>query len=273
MIELKDVISSLGIDAADLDKLTLDEFKTSVGTKYVLRDEVLKDEEIKNKITGTAFGKINTKVAQLFDLKSSEVKDKKLEDILELVKTGYSTKITDLENKVGEGNDKKVTDLTKKVGELETNLAMKETGLKDWEKKFNDEIADREGKLKSYKLNDKISKVKNTLADKFTEEYKKNPLVQGGFESHINSTYVFELDDKDEPVVKLKADNSIVKSKVKIGHSATPDEIFLSEMEAKGVLKKNNADTNKKTHTFVPDTGAQGKSKLHPKFLEKVGGG
>lgn len=270
-IEVKDILTSLGVENPDLEKLTLDEFKTHVSSKYVLRDEVLKDETIKNKFTGTVLGKLSTKAAQEFGLTSGEVKDKSMEDIFGLAKTKYETQIADLSKRAGEGNDKKVEEALKAKLELEVKLKNAEEGLQTWEQKFNTEVADREGKLKEYKLNDKISKVKSSLTDKFTEEYKKDELKRAGFESHINSTYIFELDEKEEPVVKLRADGSIVKSTAKIGHSATPDEIFLKEMEAKGVLKKNNGKEKNIIPTFTPDKD-KGNSGLHPKFLERVGG-
>ncbi len=268
-IELKDIISSLGIDA-DIEKLTLDDFKTQVGSKYVLREDALKDEEIKSKITGNIFGKLTTKAAQEFGLTSGEVKDKKIEEILTLAKTKYETQITALTEQAGKGNDKKVKELEDAISEAKSKLKTAEDGLGQWETKFNSEVADREGKLKSYKLNDKVSKIQQSLSDKFTEDYKKSELVRAGFETHINNTYVFDLDEKDEPIVKTKADGKIVASKAKIGHSATIDEILLSEMEAKGVLKKNNAEIKKVITTFVNDKGE--KSKLHPKFLAKVSG-
>jgi hypothetical protein len=112
--------------------------------------------------------------------------------------------------------------------------------------------------------------VRETLTSKFSDEYNKNELVKTGFESHINSTYVFELDEKDTPVVKLKADGSFVKSKLKAGHIATPEEVYLSEMDAKGVLKKNNATNQKNIANFADNKDS--KSKLHPKFLAKVSG-
>lgn len=267
-IELKDIIASLGIDA-DVEKLTAEDFKTQVEAKYVLRDIALKDPEINTKIQGLIYGKANTKAAQIFGLKSGDVDGKKLDEIFTLVKSNYDTQINALTEQASKGNDKKIEELTKKLADIQSELSVKDAGLQEWEKKYTAEITDREGKLKSYKLNDKINKVHQSLSDKFTEDYKKNELVRTGFETHINNTYVFDLDDKDEPVVKLKADGSFVKSKLKAGHIATPEEIYLSEMDAKGVLKKNNAENKKVITNFVSDKGE--KSKLHPKFLAKVG--
>jgi hypothetical protein len=261
-IELKELLTSLGLDA-DPEKLTADEFKTQVGAKYVLRDEVLKDEEIKTKFTGHVFSKLSTKAAQEFGLTSGEVKDKKMEEIFTIVKGKYDVKIAELTEQAGKGNDKKVEELTAKLTTLQSELGLKENGLKEWETKYNTEVEQKEKTLRNYKLTDKISKVQTSLTDRFTDEYKKNELVRTGFEKHLSDTYEFDLDDKDAPIVKLKADGTVVKSKKTIGHAATPEEIFLQEMESKGVLKKNNAKEEKIITKFAIE-GEKGKVKVHP---------
>lgn len=261
-IELKELLTALGVDA-DPEKLTADEFKTQVGAKYVLRDEVLKDEEIKKKFTGSVLGKLSTKAAQEFGLTSGEVKDKSMEEIFGLAKSKYELTFAELKEQAGKGNDKKVEELTAKLTTLQSEIGLKEAGLAEWETKYNTEVEQREKTLKTYKLNDKISKVKESFADKFTEDYKKNELVRTGFEKHLSDTYEFDLDDKDTPIVKLKSDGTVVKSKKTIGHAATPDEIFLQEMESKGVLKKNNAKEEKIITKFAIE-GEKGKAKVHP---------
>lgn len=267
-IELKDVLSTLSIDA-DVEKLTPEEFKTQIESKYVLRELALKDEEINGKIMGTIYGKTNTKAAQIFGLKSSEVDGKKPEEIFSLVKTNYETQIQALTEQASKGNDKKVEELTKKLTDLQSEVALKESGLQEWEQKYAKDVTAKENILKDYKLSSAIGKVRETLMPKFSDEYQKNELVKTGFETHINNTYVFDLDEKDNPVVKLKADGSFVKSKLKAGHIATPEEIFLNEMDAKGVLKKNNA-TDKKIITNFAIEGDKGKTKVHPNAIKAM---
>jgi len=268
-ITTEQLIEALGYTVEDAEKVTLDDIKTHVDTKFVLRDNVLKDDEIKKKITGKVLGSIGTKAAQIFGLKSSEIDGKPLEEIMNLANVRYASKIEELEANAGKGNDKKVEELTKQLGELSQKAKIAEDGLKQWEEKYNAENSQWAGKLKEYKLNDKVSKVKQSLQDKFTEDYSKNELVKAGFESHINSTYLFDLDENDNPVVKLKADGSIVKSKKTVGHAATLDEIFLSEMEAKNVLKKNNAKPEK-VITFAPVNPDNGGVKIGSKAAQRI---
>jgi len=267
-IEVKDILATLSIDA-DVEKLTPEEFKTQVESKFVLRELALKDPDINTKIQGLIYGKANTKAAQTFGLKSSDVDGKKLDEIFTLVKANYDTQINALTEQVGKSDDKKLTELQKKLQELESTLSVKDAGLADWEKKYATDVTAKEDILKNYKLSSALGKVRESLADKFTEEYKTNELVKTGFESYINSVYAFDLDEKDNPVVKLKSDGSFVKSKVKAGHIATPDEIFLAEMDAKKVLKKNNGNPKEKITTFALE-GDKGKSKIHPNALRKA---
>jgi len=268
MLELKEVLTALGIEA-DPEKLTSDEFKTNIDSKFVLRENVLKDEDIKKKFTGGVFGKLTTKTAQLFDLSKSEYDGKQYEEILSTVKERYDSKINELSKRAGEGNDKKVEDALKKAAEYELKLQAAEDGLKTWEKKYNEETQNFGSKIKEFKLNDQLSKVRESLTPKFSDEYQKNELVKTGFEAHISNTYVFDLDEKDEPIVKLKADGTPVKSKIKVGHFATPEEILLAEMDAKGVLKKNNVKEKKIISTFANNNGG-GKSKVHPNALRNA---
>lgn len=269
-IELKDILSTLSIDA-DVEKLTPEEFKTQVESKYVLRELALKDPDINTKIQGLIYGKANTKAAQTFGLKSSDIDGKKLDEIFSLVKTNYDTQINALTEQASKGNDKKVEELQKQLTEMQSTISVKDAGLQEWEKKYATDVTAKENILKDYKLSSAIGKVRENLLPKFSEEYTKNELVKAGFEAHINNTYVFDLDEKDNPIVKLKADGSFVKSKVKAGHIATPDEIFLTEMDLKGVMKKNNAESKKVLTTFAIE-GDKGKSTVHPnaqKALER----
>ena len=212
-IKIEDLLTAVGFNPEDAETVSLDDIKSHVDTKYVLRDNVLKDEEIKKKITGKVLGSITTKAANIFGLKSSDVDGKQLEDVMLLGKTAYETKLTELEQQAGKGNDKKVEELSKTLAQKEAELKLSQDGLKQWEEKYNAETGQWETKLKSYKLNDKVSKVKETLKDKFVDDYFKDTLKQTGFEALIQSKYEFDIDEKDNPIVKSKADGSIVKSK------------------------------------------------------------
>jgi len=270
-LQVKELIDSLGLEI-DPEKATAEDFTTAFNGKFISQDNVLKDETIKTKIVGNVFGKLSTHAAQTFGLSKQDVDGVKFEDILGKIKSKYETQLTDLQKKAGEGNDEKLNAALKKQGELESLLGIKDKSIEELQAKFEATTNEFTGKMKAYKIGNYLSKVKETLAPKFSDEYSKNELVKTGFESHINNTYEFDLDEHDTPVVKLKATGEYVKSKAKAGKIATPEEVFELEMAAKNVLKKNNADSNRKIATFEPpkDGGGSGTVKINPNALDRI---
>ena len=268
-LEITDVLASLGIDKKP-EEITADEFKSVVGEKYVLKESVLKDESIKKQITGKVLGTISTNLAKELGLTSGEIKDKTVEEIVGAYKQKVADQITKLEEEGKKGNDKKIEDLLKKQGEFEAAIKLKDDGLKEWENKYNTDIASERNSVKKFKLDSLVGKLKTDLAPKFSDEYTKDELKRAGFDAHMNNTYDFDVDENDKLVIKLK-DGSLVKSKKVIGNTATAEEVFEMEMEAKGVLKKNNATNTKVITTFAQpnnEGGGTGKSKIRPNALK-----
>ena len=142
-LEITDVLASLGIDKKP-EEITADEFKSVVGEKYVLKESVLKDESIKKQITGKVLGTISTNLAKELGLTSGEIKDKTVEEIVGAYKQKVADQITKLEEEGKKGNDKKIEDLLKKQGEFEAAIKLKDDGLKEWENKYNTDIAAKE---------------------------------------------------------------------------------------------------------------------------------
>jgi hypothetical protein len=269
---LKEVVAALGLEIEKDEDFDMEKFKEHVGKSYTRLDEkgFVADSKIVKAITGKAFGSINTKIAQEFGFKSSEVDGKTPEELLPLVKSRYETQIADLTEKATKGNDKKVEDLLKSLGEKESKLKAAEEGLKELDDKYNNDSKEWSGKLTAYKLSDKLNKTKSSIADKLIEDYHKNELVKTGFESALDATYSFELDEKDEVVVKDKKTGDIVKSKAKVGHIATPDEVILSFAEAKGVLKKNNASPAPIKKKVEGKEEGQTEVRIHPNAVKNA---
>lgn len=256
-IEIKDLAEAVGLTIEDGREVTIDQFKDHIGKTYIHRESVLKDDEIKGKITGKLLGSLTTKLAQEFGLAAGELKDKKIEDLFGTVKGKYESQIEELSKKAGQGNDQKVEELTKKLGALEQERLQLVTGRKELEDALNKTKSEFEGSLKSYKLSDKIGKVKSSLDSQFTDDYKADKLKIAGFETTIGSKYQFDLDTEDNVVVKDK-DGKIINSKKKVGFPATPDEILIEEADAFGILKKNNAKAKPVFRTPAANNGGGG---------------
>ncbi len=248
----KELATALGLEI-DTETATIDVFTEGFNGKYVNRDTAFKDEDLRKKITGNVFGKLGTVAAQTFGLASGEVDGKKVEDILTLVKTKYDTQIADLTAKSGQGNDEKLNAAIKLQGELEAKLKIKDDGIAEWQKKYEDFEKESTGKVKGLKISHVLGKTKETLNGKFSDEYVKNEMIREGFNNYIEKTYRFDLDENDKPVVYSIKDNKPVSSKIKAGEIATPEEVFEMEMAAKGVLKKNNLDGNQRKPIFTQD--------------------
>lgn len=269
MATLLELAKAVGLEVADEKDLTTESFTKHVNEKYVLKDEVLKDEKIVSSITGKRLGSLTTLAAQEFGLKKSDYEGKKLEEVFPLIKNNYEAQIATLKEAATKGNDAKVEELTKKLGakekEVETITALRD----ELDGKLKQTVAEKETTIKNFKLNDKVGKIKSSVVDKYTDDYK-NELIKNGFESHIANTYEIDLDEKDEVIVKDKKTGEAVKSKVKAGHLATLDEVLLSEAEAKGILRKNNGGSQKPVIKTKTTEGNEKEVFVHPNAQKRT---
>lgn len=278
MPTIKDVVAKLGFNIEKDDDFDMEKFEGHFQNTYVPVDAVLKDESIKKKIVGKTLGSLGTKAAQTFGLKAADVEGKPLEEVFALVQTIYAGQIADLTEKATKGNDENVRTLTEELGvaKSERNAAMegvtqlkaeKEASDKKWSENIN-----------AYKLNDKLGKIKSSIAEKLTDDYQKNELVKTGFDSHLASTFIFELDpEKETLLVKDKKSGEYVKSKKNLGQLADPEEVILGEADAKGVLKKNNAPQKKLPETQQQQQRQQNNNnnnedgpRIHPNALKRT---
>lgn len=268
-VSVQDLAESVGLTLNDGEELTKEKFVEHVSNKYVPVETAAKDPKIISQVTGKRMGELTTKVSQLFGFKSSEVEGKKLEELLEGVSQKYSTEIETLRAEAGKGGDQKLQELTKTLQQKEAELQLKENGIKQLNEELEKQRDEFTGKMKSFKLEDRKGKVISSVADKFTDEFKTDKLKQAGFYAQFEQEYEFDLNDKDEPVLKSKKTGELVASKKVAGAVATPDEVLIEFAEANGILKKNNAPGGQKTPVLPKNTDGGndgGKTvKVHPR--------
>lgn len=260
---LTEIAATVGFSVEDESKFDLDKFREHLSKTYTPTETILKDETIRKKIVGKVLGSLATKAAQEFELRSSEVDGKPLEEIFSLVRKKYSGIITALSDKSGD----------EKVQELEVLLNTRDENIRNLEKKYSNDSKKWEENLKSYKLNDKLNKARQAIQHRLTDDYHKNELVRSGFDAHIDNAYLFELADNDEVLVKNRTNGELIKSKLNAGQTATPEEIILAAAEAKGVLKKNNATTGQvKTigKKSLKNDSIEKEVLIHPNALKRV---
>jgi hypothetical protein len=237
-MSLKAIADLFGYNVKDEADFKFDDFKTHVDTSYILRENVLKDEDIKKKVTGNVFGKLNTKAAQTFGLSSSEVKDKTMEEIFEAAKAKFETQLTEAKASGGASDDERVKKLTKQIEDFTAKEEQYKTGLTDWENKFNTETGTLKGELKKTKLGHKLNEIEAGIS--FIDDFNSNPIIKGGFKSLINTKYKIDFDDDKGEIVVTDTAGKPVKHPTKTGHFAGYADILTVEAEANNLLKKNN---------------------------------
>lgn len=269
-MNLKAATEIFGYNVEDEKNFNLEDFKKHVDTQYVLRDNALQDEDLKKKITGTIFGKINTKAAQIFGLKSSEVKEKTLEEIMETAKANYTNLINEAKSGQGSTDDERVAKLEKELNTYKSKAEQLESGLTEWEQKYNNDTASLKGSLKQTKLQHKLNEIKSGI--QFVDDFNTNPITKAGFETLINTKYKVDFDEEKDEVVVTDAGGKPVKHPTKTGHFASYADILAMEAEANKLLKKNNGGTVvKKTVEFQQPTQQATVRKIHPNAIKAVG--
>ncbi len=250
MPTITELAAAVGFTVEDESKFNMDKFREHLSKTYTPTETILRDETLRKKITGKVLGSLSTKAAQEFGLRSSEVDGKPMEEIFGLIKSRHTHTINELTEKAGQ------------TEELQKQLNAKDESIKALQEKHQADAKQWENNLKAYKLNDKLSRAYSSLYLRLTDDYHKNELVKTGFDTYINHTYLFELNDKDEVEVKEKATGNIIKNNA-------VEEILLSAAEAKGVLKKNNAVQLARRGGLANRTDEQ-EIKIHPNALKRA---
>ena len=238
MVSIKEVANLFGYEVTDDKDFDLAKFKTHVDGKYITRDAALEDDEITSRITGKRMGIITTRLAQAFGFKAGELRDKKVEDLIELAATNTNNTIEELKKKATDGNDKLVAELARQLEEKDRSLQDFQKLSEDTKNEFESFKASKDSEIKNYKIGHKLGAVKAQIP--FVDGFEKDTVRKTGFETLLNSKYQFDLNDSDELVVKDKKGHRI-KHPTKTGEHADAATILTFEAEANNLLKKNNA--------------------------------
>jgi hypothetical protein len=270
-MSLKSIAETVGFNLEDESKFDLNEFKTHLDTNYILRDNVLKDEDLKKKVTGNIFGKLNTKAAQTFGLTSGEVKEKSMEEIFEAVKSKYEAQIAEAKSAAGGSDDERVKALEKKLKAKEDEYEQVKGGLTEWETKYNTDTTELKTKAKNtqlnYKLNEAFSKVG------FIDEYNTDEIRQAGFKAVVNAKYKIDLDEESGNIIVTDKDGKHIKHPTKTGAFADFKTVLEIEAEAAKLLKKNNGkgDAPVRKTQIVEQTPQTPVRKIHPNAVKAAG--
>ncbi len=282
MSELKpeSILTYLGFEA---DKVkTEEDFKSQFDTKFGVKELLLKDPAFTGKIFGQKIGSIEAKVKSNakkmgVDFTPEELKDKGVEDILELSFT-----------KIAAINKQAMDDLEK------ASKGSVDEQVKTWKDKYQSvesKLKDTEGLLTKTSTefegfkNEQVTKVKTDTILNFKKsaigklEFKQDitPVEKMGFESVLNDKYVFDLDETGSPFVADKKGQRI-PSKKTTGTFMSADEILQEELIA-NKLAKINPSGGKAAPKYAPaapaapaEGGAPAKTLfIHPKARVAAG--
>jgi FtsZ-binding cell division protein ZapB len=238
------------------DAKTIEEFKEKFKTKFISREEVFEDDDIKkkigeenNKFVGKLSGSLITKSKRNFGFTDEDIKDKKIEDVLEMGVTKLKAEIEELKGKQGQGSDEALKDAIKKAEKLAKERDDFKTANETLQGAYDKDKGDWEGKLRSYKVNHIVETAKGRISPKLKSDM--SAVEKLGFDSVIKD-FVIDFDDKETPFVKDKEGKRIPNPN-KAGSFLSLEEAMESKANELNLIKKNNG---------------QGGSPINPQFFQ-----
>lgn len=260
-IKAEDVLRTIGV--TDLEKYEKPEdFKSEFDGKFIAKDHIQEDEELKSSIFNKLIGPYDTSVRKAFkdagfEFAPDELKDKKLPDI---VRHALETKVKPIMEELttiketgntDEATKKELEKYKKKTEEYKTKFEQFE-GL-------NNSLNQRVEELTTGFENEKKSWIVNQqLGDIFSRvKYKTAGLpesavafMKSGFENDIRSNYKFELNDQQKLVI-LTADGKRVEDPKTSGKVLDPFEVVKLKAVEKQIWE-DNPNNGKTSQTYVP---------------------
>jgi hypothetical protein len=261
----EEILNFIGIDKVE----DLDTFKVEFNSRFVPLNDAHNNPDIQQRVVGKRMTEITSKLADFgksvgLDVTFDQLAKKKVEEVITDFKGSLSERLQELSNAANSGTDKRVHDLAKQLEEKDKSLnQFKE----EWEKTANEFNAYKEqaaSNIKSYKVNHQLDSLKSKIA--WVDDI--NDIYREGFEIYINKNYVFDLDENERLIVKDK-EGKFIPKKDKAGSFADPLEILSSVAEQNRLVKKNNADNNKKSVIFA-DRKSDKTDEDKSRFLSKA---
>lgn len=224
MSDLKSFCEFTGIEAENFDQ-----FKEQFQSKFIVKENVIKDPEITDKIYGKIMGSQMTKIRQMFKEEGVEFTEeetkaiKKNDELLVLglnkLKGGFINQIEDVKKSNSVGADQRLSEYEARIAKIEKEkndikAAWKSTGEEFEKYKF--EMA---SSLKQKEVDFRLAKAKETLKMR----PKINEAERAGFEAILKNRLKFDLDDNGQ-LVTMNANGERIKSKVKAGDFMPAEE-------------------------------------------------
>lgn len=238
-MELKEILAELGIND-DPEKLTIDQFREKRDALYIGRNVAHEDEEVQAKVTGKVLGSLETKLHANFkelgvELTPEEKNGKKLSDLIGIYKEKLNGELTTLKESAKQGNDEKLTAKEKEIEKLNKKLLETNGFLETTKQALTTKEQEFESTVKNFKRDHLISQEKAKIPISETA----NEFTRKGFEVSFAEKYDIDMEDDKVFIIDRKTKQKVKNSQ---GNDfATFGEVYTKELDAAGLLKKNNS--------------------------------
>lgn len=265
-MELKEVLNYLGFDAEKVK--TIDDLKGTFEKEFVRTSTLNEENELIKPILGKTYGTLENelkKIAKKFEVDMDEFKDakkvsEKAELLISKIASIKDSKINEFKTKLEQGSDEKLTAAEKKAEKLARELKEKEALLEATVNDFNGFKQNSANELKNFKLNT----VKSSIFNGLKYNSQATDLAKKGFLATIHEKYEFDLDEKEQPIIRTKGGTQIKSDKV-AGAFLTPDEVIKKEAIDAGLYEVNpNTQQQQRTITITAAGNNQAQSKVNP---------
>lgn len=236
-LETKVLLKELGMPE-ELAEKEITDFWSEFNGAFISKATASSDEEFVNKLTGKRVGPIMTALMREFELDKKEFGDKTPEYIATHVSKTYKQKLKELTDAGGGSNDENAKKLQANLEKLTGELNQYKEQNQTLSKQIEEQTQSYEGKLKSISVKTHLDKVKAEIPFVSDDESPLVKLAKDGFDTHIEKTYNFDVDDQGNLVVTDKSGNKI-HNKNKTAF-LSPLEVLKRDAEEKKILRLNN---------------------------------
>lgn len=233
--QLKELHTYIGIDPENVE--SIEDAKKLFDKNFINVNNLdINDERVKP-VFGRRIGEAETKFKQALkslgvEFEEGELKDKKLEDLIDLGKDKIKSQISTLKESAGKTDDKKVQDLQTKL----ENLEKERTTLEEARKAAIDEA---EKLKKDYEQKESQTKLQSARQKVLSEIrlIEMKPSQKIGFQALIDQKYNLSLEGDN--LVVMNKDGQKIPNPKKAGDFLTAKDIFEKEAQEEGLIQLN----------------------------------
>jgi len=259
-MELQQILDFMGFKEAPAD---IEAFKAEFGKNYIGKNIAAKDPEIRSKVAGEVLGAATVLAKREFGLEGEDLKDKKLEEVLQLGLEKQKNLMDELKAAASKGDDEKVKALqdqlesvkkqAKEEADLRKSIAQQ---LEESQKNFTSEI-------KKFKVDSTLGQIESKMPWLPTSPVVE--VAKEGFKSVLQKKYIFDLDEKGEAIVTDKEGNRIPNESK--NDFLKPEDVIKMEADKAGLLAKSNGKPDQKQQFQAAPKDGESKVRIHPNAI------